>query len=259
MKSENTAAIKKEDKKLKKKYFVFMALALVGGFLVGFLSAFLTDIFEGGLEQMLARATYFLTENASLIGIVTGLLAAVLVAIIYLRNRKRYAEWDGEDEEILQKIETELSIAVLITNISTILFVILLGIGSVKAIRFTWDSMGIYWVAIAVNVVVELIANNKIVNFSKKINPEKRGSTYDMKFQKKWFDSCDEAERLNIYKASYASYKAVTVTCTVLWFVCLFGMMLFDCGIMPVILVGTIWMVSNVSYCVEAIRLSKNS
>lgn len=258
MKSDNIVEIKKEDKKVKKKYFVFMAVALLAGFFGGFFSALLADMFSGGIESVIDGVTNFLINNASVIGLVMGVLTAVIVAIVYHRNRKRFAEWDGENEDILNKMEEELSIAIMVVNISSILFMVLLAISSINILKLTWESTGLYLASVVVNLAVELIANNRIVNFSKEINPEKRGSTYDIKFQKKWLASCDEAERLNIYKASFASYKAVTVACTVLWFVCLFCMSLWDCGIMPVIMVGALWLVSNVSYCVEAIRLSKN-
>lgn len=259
MKSENVVEIKKEDKKLKKNYFLLLAVALVGGFFAGFGFAWIADIFSGGVEGLIAAVRTFFVEYASLLGLVLGLVTAVVITIIYKSNRKRFAAWDGEDEDILDKMENELSIAILILNISTILFMILLAISSLKALTFTLENVGLYIAAIAVNLVVELVANNRVVNFAKEINPEKKGSTYDIKFQEKWFDSCDEAEKLSIYKASYASYKAVINTCTVLWFVCLVCMTIFKCGLMPVVMVGAIWMVATVSYCVEAIRLSKNS
>lgn len=259
MKCENIVEIKKEDKKLKKKYFLIMIVALVGGFLGGFCSAWFTDIFSGGIEELIAVVRTFFVEYASCLSLTLGLVTAVVVAVIYKRNRKCYAKWDGEDEIILDKMEHELSVALLILNISTILFMILLAISSIKALTFTFANLGIYIASIAVNLIVELVANNCLVNFVKEINPEKRGSTYDVKFQEKWFDSCDEAEKLSIYKASFGAYKAVITACTILWFVCLFGMTLFDCGLMPVVMVGALWMVATVSYCVEAIRLSKNS
>ena len=259
MRSENAVEFKKEDKKLKKTFFLIMALALVGGFFSGFSAALIADIFEGGLDRFIVLVRDFFIENASRLGLLLGLVTVAIVTVIYKRNSKRFAEWDGEDEELFESMDGELSIAVLILNISTILFMILLAISSIKAISLTWENVSIYLAAIVVNLVVETIANNRIVNLAKELNPEKKGSTYDMKFQKKWFDSCDEAEKMSIYKASHAAYKAVITTCTVLWFICLFCMTLFKCGLMPVVLVGVIWMVATVSYCVEGIRLSKNS
>ncbi|MDY4515087.1 MAG: DUF3169 family protein [Lachnospiraceae bacterium] len=35
-----------------------------------------------------------------------------------------------------------------------------------------------------------------------KPNPEKTASVYDTKFQKKWMDSCDEAEKILIREAT---------------------------------------------------------
>lgn len=259
MKSENGTAFKKEDKKFKKKYLVIMFVALVGGFFGGFFSALIANAFEGGIDYVIELVKSFFIENASLLGLLLGIVTALVVTFLYKRNRKRFAAWDGEDESIPDKIDEELSVAILILNISTVLFMVLLAISSIRAVELTFERVSLFIAAIAVNIVVETVASNRIVNFAKEINPEKQGSTYDMKFQKKWFDSCDELEKLSIYKASHAAYKAVITTCTVLWFVCLFGMTILDCGLMPVVMVGVIWMVAIVSYCVEGIRLSKNS
>ena len=40
------------------------------------------------------------------------------------------------------------------------------------------------------------------------MNPEKKGSIFDMHFSKKWADSCDEAEMIMACKAGYKSFKA---------------------------------------------------
>ncbi|MGL6219074.1 MAG: DUF3169 family protein [Lacrimispora sphenoides] len=72
----------------------------------------------------------------------------------------------------------------------------------------------IYWLTgFIAAVICTIVTQQKIINFEKEINPEKRGSVFNQKFSKKWEKSCDEAERLSIYKSTYTSYRAVTVTC----------------------------------------------
>ena len=39
------------------------------------------------------------------------------------------------------------------------------------------------------------IFQQKLVDTTKRLNPEKHGSVYDTKFHEKWLASCDEAER----------------------------------------------------------------
>lgn len=40
-----------------------------------------------------------------------------------------------------------------------------------------------------------IIIQQKAVDITKIMYPEKTASVYDLKFQKKWVDSCDEAEK----------------------------------------------------------------
>ena len=55
------------------------------------------------------------------------------------------------------------------------------------------------------------ILQYQIINYTKMLNPEKRGNVLETNFQKEWFESCDEAEKDLIGKAAYASYKALTI------------------------------------------------
>ena len=69
------------------------------------------------------------------------------------------------------------------------------------------------------------------------MNPEKQGSVYDLNFRKKWWGSFDEAEKFVTYKASYTTMKAISYTCMGLWLFCLIGMIFFDFGVLPLIMV----------------------
>ena len=84
-----------------------------------------------------------------------------------------------------------------------------------------------------------------------------KGSIYDVKFSKKWFDSCDEAIKLGIYKSAYKAYISVSTTCVILWVICVIGYDIWDFGIAPMVIVTIIWLVQTISYCVESIKQSK--
>ncbi len=89
--------------------------------------------------------------------------------------------------------------------------------------------------------------------------PEKRGSVYDMKFQERWWESCDEAERRQIGQASYKAYTTLNKFCPYCWGVLFLGNMIFHYGILPSTVVLLVWAVLTVSYTREAIRLSRGS
>ena len=102
-----------------------------------------------------------------------------------------------------------------------------------------------------------LLAQRKIIDFLKEMNPEKKGSIYDVKFSKKWEESCDEAEKLAIYKCGYKAYNSVNTACIVLWLFCFIGSSIWNFGIMPVAMVSIIWFVLITSYTLESYKISK--
>ena len=105
-------------------------------------------------------------------------------------------------------------------------------------------------------LIILTIEQQKLVNLTKEINPEKKGSIYDVKFQKKWEASCDEAELFAIYKSAYRSYCITQRLCIILWLFCIIGGFVWGFGAVPVLLVSIIWGTMITSYCYYAIHLS---
>ena len=69
-------------------------------------------------------------------------------------------------------------------------------------------------VAAFIAVMVEtIIIQQRCVDAVKRMNPEKTASVYDVKFQRKWMDSCNEAEKLMIGKCAYKAYAAANTAC----------------------------------------------
>ena len=56
-------------------------------------------------------------------------------------------------------------------------------------------------------------------------------------------------------KAAYKSFKLTNGTCVALWLISVIGNLVFDFGIVPTLFVTIIWLISSVSYQVEAIKL----
>lgn len=89
------------------------------------------------------------------------------------------------------------------------------------------------------------------------MNPEKRGSVYDTKFQKKWMDSCDESERRQIGQACYRAYLVTSRVCIGVWLVLVILSMVFEISLLPVFVLLLVWGVMQVTYTLECMRLSK--
>lgn len=113
-------------------------------------------------------------------------------------------------------------------------------------------------VAAFIAVMVEtIIIQQRCVDAVKRMNPEKTASVYDVKFQRKWMDSCDEAEKLMIGKCAYKAYAAANTACAVLAIIFAVCALIFNTGFLPYFAVCVIWFVLQFIYYRETIRYSK--
>lgn len=251
---------RREDKKAFKKFLIILILSTLGGGIVGFLAAGTMgkqgDMGEGVLAVLRAVAPFG--------NLIFSTILAVVISVLMRQSRKIFAGWDGEDEDTIGRVEMKLSYALSMASVNMAVCYFFFGAG-IYVLDFAEEGADISILGAAATFLGLIYAmaltiwfQKEIVNFAKEINPEKNGSVYDTGFHKKWLESCDESERLQIYKACYKSYKMVTYTCLVLWVFCVMGIMLWDFGMLPMTMVIVIWMVSIISYETESIRLSKH-
>lgn len=93
------------------------------------------------------------------------------------------------------------------------------------------ELLSFYWHCSFFGIMAEaIIIQQKCVDTAKQTNPEKKASVYDMRFQKKWMEDCDEAEKIMIGKCAFKAYSATNVVCTVLAIVLAVCALLFDIG-----------------------------
>ncbi len=259
MNKEIELANKKEDKKQIGKLIVFLLGCGLAGFVGGFGMAFMDD--TSIMEFLKQAVPHFLMVSSIYMPMVLALISLVFFMYTYGKAKKLHATWDGEDEDVYQKIEELLSWALMPTMVSQVLSLVFMAIGFKRLDELAGGELhfglAIFALGLVFCTVFMMVGQVKVINFEKVLNPEKKGSALDLKFQEKWMDSFDEAELFETYRAAFAAYKAVNSVCMVLWFVCLFGMMLFDFGLVPVCMVGVIWLTAMISYVLECIKNSK--
>lgn len=249
-----------EDKQAIKKFIVTILISFLAGGVVGFCSAMaegegVADAIAGGLYRFLKSGLpYFIP--------VLLVVQWVVYVVWYRKSKKLYARCGDEDEAAVERVEIWLSYLILMTSIMLVCYFFVFGCSLVinfqrsDELSLVYDfGMILFYIA---GVVSCMMMQFQIFSFEKEINPEKKVSYFDTKFIKKWEESCDEAERLMIYKSSYQAYKAVHLCCIVLWVFCSMGSLFWDIGVLPVTMVSVIWLVCMVSYCLASIRLSKS-
>lgn len=254
-------SIKQEDRKSIKKYVIIMICCFLGGGLVGFFTGFVKD---SNILEITAQQLEKVIRTGSLYGnLLLAVVTAPVVITMLIKSKKLYAAWDEEDDSIMHKIENSLNIGLMITNIASILGIVFLIIGIDYVVDMIFEeyinpvAIVIFAAGTVANMLFGVIAQQRIVNLEKEMNPEKQGSVFDFNFTKRWVGSCDEAELLKIYQCGYASFRTTQVMYYIFLFFCLFGMYVWDFGVFPVCMVCIMWIVTLTSYYMKAMQLEK--
>lgn len=260
--SEQTLKNQREDKKHLKRFLVLfvvcLAVGTVAGIFCGIMAAEETTLSVG---EMLLGVLEKISPYANL---VISTLVLVVCAVVFPKCRARFMDCREEDEETLNWIDIRLSYLMWMISMNMILCYFFMGAGIFCTFRSDMPKgkMLFYLVltvtGIFYTLIVDTVYQKKIVDLEKEINPEKQGSVYDTRFQKVWFASCDEAERISIYKCAFMAYRVTGTSCIVLFLFCLFGIFLFDFGLMPLTMVLLIWGILNSTYFYCAIRMAKH-
>ena len=228
---------------------------LVGGllgFLVGFSRVFGLD--TGEIAGWLSGAV----RSATPWGIpVTTLATMGSCFFLYRSAAKKFAAWDGGDEDdVSQSVETLLSWTLLLSAVQLLLSLFFMtAIGTYQPEEGALAMIGVF----VLSCGCVIFAQQKVVDLERRMNPEKHGSVYDTKFQKKWLDSCDESERRQVGQACYRAYLVSGRFCLGLWLVLVMLSMVFKISILPTFVLLLVWGVMQVSYSLECIRLGKRN
>ena len=89
----------------------------------------------------------------------------------------------------------------------------------------------------------------RYIKLVQRIYPDKKGDPTSINFQEQWLASCDEAEKEEIYEASYKTYL---LTGKVLPFCTLVAMLLhmvWNTGVLAIIIPAFLWILSASNYC----------
>lgn len=239
----------------------FLGILVVAGLIGGILGGL-----SGVAGYLWEDHTAFGAAFAHLLGAASPWALAACAGVLlgaglyqYRKAKTTFHNWDGEDEDIMQQAEERLSWTLLLDSLTVIASFFFFNAGIVYLPQEVDSAMipllAIFLVVIALSILLQ----QKTVDLTKEINPEKRGSVYDMKFQERWLESCDEAERRQIGQASYKAYTTLNKFCPYCWIVLFLGNMVFHYGFLPSSVVLLVWAVLTVSYTREAIRLSRGS
>ena len=124
---------------------------------------------------------------------------------------------------------------------------------------FLYDSSIQSVIFFPISMILLILLQQKVVDLTRRMNPEKEGSVYDTKFRKRWLESCDEAERAQIGQAAYQAFVVTTTACGVIWVILVMLNVSMGTGLLPIFVVLVIWGVLQTSYLLTAIKLGRGT
>lgn len=255
----NEQEIRKTNRKALPK---LLGLVLLGGIVGGLAGYFLAGFDAKTLADGFRNAEdFFAREVAPWLLAALALLLPLICIPRYLGARKLLKSWDGEEESVSVAVDVKLSVVTWLASCATIVAFFLLAAAYAGGAAFESEKQtALVFLSIAsfaVVMVESVVLQQKCVDVARRLNPEKKASVYDMKFQKKWKDSCDEAEKLLIGKCAWKAYTVSNGVCTVLMFLLVPSALFFDIGVLPALAVCAIWVSNHTAYCLESLRFSR--
>ena len=179
-----------ENRRALPKFFLTMLGSLLvggaAGFVIGMGHIFGVDLSDAAV--WLDGAVYSATSWAIP---VTSVLTLGGAFWLYRRAGQKVSGWDGGDEnDASEEAERLLSWSMLLSAVQLLINLFFMAAVAV----YYMEKNGLPIVAeFIVSCGLVIFAQQKSVDLTRKMNPEKRGSVYDSKFQKKWLESCDES------------------------------------------------------------------
>ena len=245
--------VKRDNRKALPKYLLILFVAAIFGGVLGFAAGWMGH--DSLSEAVAAAVSGFLALVAPWAIPITSAVSLSVILWMYRGAKGLFTGWDGEDDATMDRADEKLNWALLLTAAQLVLDMFFF-----VAAESGESPLGgiVGFLSFIVSMFLLVFAQQKIVDLTRQMNPEKKGSVYDMNFRKKWIESCDEAEQKQIGQAAYKAYTVVTTACPILWVALLMLSYAFHFEVlMPTFIVCLIWLLQQVSYCLECIRLGR--
>lgn len=245
---------KSENRKALPKFLLILLASLVAGGILGALVGFSqatwldTEAVTAGLDSFFRIVTPWAIP-------VTTLVTMGLSAFLYGTAARKYREWDsGDEDDTSEAVDRLLNWVLLLGVVQLLVDLFFLA----AMMRYISDVNALTGVGcFTVSVALLIVFQQKAVDLTRRMNPEKRGSVYDTRFQKKWLESCDESERRQIGEASRKAYAVTNRVCLWLWLALVVLGLVFDIGMLPVLMVMLPWGAMQLTYILTCIRMNK--
>lgn len=225
---------------------------LLGG-AVGFVLAIILILLERVTINLNFIIDYSLYAQIAVIGIF--LIPSVFC---FYKAKRQFRQMDEsidvDSDPHREKAEKMTFRALLFNRLFLVLSFIFLGFGFDLNNPLFFLSLLVFLIAIAFGSLNEV----KIVRLIQEKDPMKKGDPTSFRFNKDYFSSLDEGEKVQVYQAAYHTFVFMEVALIIIFGLTVVLKMHFDIGNGPMVVVGLIWLIQSIVYFYNSKKYSKS-
>lgn len=239
----------KKYKKEKKGYLEFIMIILVSG-LMGGVGTMIIGKHGGDVEKLGSILEAFIGKGAFWLIVLMSILGSIANTYMVLTVRKKFREWDGEDDETAEQIERYNNRCQGIISCCATMTMVLSGVNIVYGLHRSESkaSLAVIPTLFVGYCLWSAFSEHILVEQTKKMNPEKKGNALSLHFNRDWDKSCDEQEKARMYGAAYVVYRKSNWLYAGIYIVLLMCSVAVDIGVLPFLMLGIIWTYQIVLY-----------
>lgn len=246
-------------KKRKMNSYLKMGLWMLVGAVVGGIFGRVSSSSEHTMVQLLSSISSGIAKHLFLI-VTTLTVAEVILCLVSYRKAEKFiklAENCAEEDEERIEFHFEVWSTIEIMAGQIPMFLCMMFLGFLVEAEGMLNKLGTILPFIIIAAVSGIFQVASIKQVQRK-DPSKRGDPSDIRFDKDWLESCDEAERAIIYQASYKTFNFMKMVLLFGMVVALMAQFVCNIGVAPVLFIGMIYIMMLIVYSVYSMRLRES-
>lgn len=213
------------------------------------------ETFFKGLLQFIYDNCWIILWVFAAVQLISALFGYFKVeALMKLENAN--PEYDEEDDLLSYRIEAWTTYTNFIGHLLFILSVILFTI-STPGSKFSEPYLYKATPPFLIGSVILCIYCIAYVKQAQRRDPSKKGDPAQLRFNRDWLESCDEAEKEIAYQASYKTLTVLGWCTPIFLLLAMWGHLMFQTGVLSIVIVGVIWGISSLTYLLFKLKLLK--
>lgn len=177
------------------------------------------------------------------------------ISLFLMNKAKKLAPLAEADDgwEAEKKAGGAQNTVLTMTNVNFVVQIMVFGIGMDQKNPYALWSVALFLVSTISMACMEIAVIKQV----KKMNPMKQGDPGDLTFARAWENSCDEAEKLQIYRCGYKAFQVTRYTLMLGLLAAIVGKLNMGTGNMPILLLGVVMLVQSISYGIYSMKDGK--